>query len=591
VTPVFDAPSSPSGLAEYCVYEWAGAGVADPIALQGDLSGSIDITSWSEDTVVIASLGGSTDEATRPGSGTENLALIPALRASLREGFRDLGRGGLASPPPGTGVLENVEIAVIDSSPTDITGGIPLGRSAHGHVVGWSAHDLLCDGPLSTTCFGHVSTYLALPHVTAGEVDCVHGGGFGTRVELARQIFRAVETWKPQVGSRPRLVIPLALGWDPASGDPTDAASQAVHAALVHAACHGAFLAAAAGNDTGGKSPPGGLVYPAAWESEYAPTLEACATFEDVDSIDTLLAAPHYPILPAAGAKTPLILSIGGVDRADRPIALTRPRSLTQLVALAFQADAGDPSRPLPQPLTGTSIGVTVAGATAAAVWARNPTMTAADVMDTLVNTASPLAPIEDTLCAEAGCEPRRVSFCAAIAAACAAGPDTGLASSARCAAAPRCDEMSELAPSSLTPTLVKSLDAYFLTDMQPPTGQIVSQSPHDLVSSIGGGDGSVFPQPIDPGCSVCVFSRTRGLYVELDTRLLSPLAMTLTLFSAPTLSTARVSASTTFTLTSAGPRWTSGPMTTPTSVTSAMLSWISPSTLLSVSEQIAVTP
>jgi hypothetical protein len=584
--------SIPTELATYCVYEWTGSGDTDPLAPPSVVG--IDGSTWNEDTVVVASLSAPPDA---PGQALDNegkapfepahASPAPALRSWLRDGFRDVGRGGLDTLPVGIAPRENVEIAILDTSPTDTDGGIPLGASAHGHVIGWTARDLLCDAPMSIGCFTHVSTYLTLPYVTTKKVDCSQGGAFGTRVDLARQIFRAVETWKHGSSQRPHLVLPLALGWDPSFGKPGDTASLAVHDALVHASCQGVFLAAAAGNDAGGPSPATGALYPAAWESESAPTPAACQSFEgNAWSLKDPIFG--YPPLPPANVNAPLLLSIGGVDRDDQPIALTRPKSLTRLLALAFLADAGDPELPLPQPFTGTSIGVTVAGAAAAAAWAYNPAITAREVMNLLVDTASPLLNLAPALMASNTAAPGRISLCEAIARACSS---PGAIAGARCPPAPvACSDGSSHVDIPLPPPLAKSLDVYFAA-AAPRTGTAQSASFHELFPAPPPGEWT-HPQPIDPGCSVCTFNPRRGLYVELDGRVPLPTWMTLTLYFSPaatggTGSTARNEK--TYTFGTQGQYSMNVAIPVTGQVTGAMISWRG--TTGSIAEEIAVIP
>lgn len=596
VTRAFDLQSSvsfpisiPDELDWYCAYDWTGPGTGDPSVLQAALGGAVE--EWFEDSVVVASLsapGGAPgpapeeDVETRAPFASYHPTPIPALREWLREGFRDLGRGGLGTLPVGIDPRANVEIAVLDTSPTDPRGGIPLGTSAHGHLVGWTSRDLLCDDPLSVGCFAHISTYLALPYITSKHVDCDHGGAFGTRVDLARQIFLAVETWKHRVGPAPHLVIPLALGWDQRFEKPKDLATRAVHDALVHASCHGAFLAAAAGNDTGGPTPAEGAVYPAAWESEAAPGPADCKSFEGKAWSSKL-----DPVVPPSNVNVPLILSIGGVDREDRPIALTRPKSLTQLVALAFQAAAGDPSRPLPQPLTGTSIGVTVAGAAAAAVWAYDPTLTAREVMSVLTDTATPLAGPDLLLSAPGAGAPGRISLCDAIVKACS----SSLAPNPRCSLDPViCSDWTDHEDPLLPLAIEKSIEAHFagtagLVSVPPPPCQLPGPCPvlstHQLSPAPPPG-AWVHPQPIDPGCSVCMFRPSYGLYVELDGRVSLPSMLSLSLYSG------RSGVPTSYNFnTSPGQQSMSVAMTTSPTVTRAMISW--QTSTGSVAEEIAV--
>src|SRR5262249_6952230 len=140
------------------------------------------------------------------------------------------------------------------------------------------------DGPGGAQ-LAQVRTRLTLPYLDDTTVDSVNGGTFGGRGNVAHELLAAVASWKPNALNLPRLVIPLAVGWDGGVGAANESSSQAVHDALLHAACYGAFVAAAAGNDTGGPNPATGPLYPAAWESENAPGLNDCASLCDLPAI------------------------------------------------------------------------------------------------------------------------------------------------------------------------------------------------------------------------------------------------------------------------------------------------------------------
>src|SRR5262249_17987862 len=153
-----------------------------------------------------------------------------------------------------------------------------------------------------------------------------------------------------------------------------------------------------------------------AWESEPAPSLNTCLMLGELPVIPGY----QYEVLPPPGQvpPAPLVLAVGGLSYSDRPIAATRAASLTGLGALAYQSAAGDPMQALPKPHTGTSVGVTVAGAAAAGVWAYQPSRTAPAVIDLLRNTAQAIGPpVSPALCVGGLCAVQRLSLCDAVSA------------------------------------------------------------------------------------------------------------------------------------------------------------------------------
>jgi hypothetical protein len=556
------AGALPPVLAPYCLYEWPGKGAADPkavAALTGKLRGTV--RSLGEDCVVVA-----------PQTHPVNDVVRPWLRSEMR------GVAGGSEPLPlGTVPPATIEIAALDSSPTDIMGAIPLGNLEHGYVTGWLGHDLTSDG---VTSFGLVSTWLALPYLDAATVDRVHGGSFGTRGELAQRIVDAVTLWKTRTAVAPRLVMPLALGWDPAFGPPGSAPSRAVHDAILHAVCHGAFVAAAAGNDAGGPAPATGALLPAAWESEIGPTVADCEANEGVGSLSNLLPNYGYAVLSAATPPAPLVVSVAGVDYADRPIALTRPGSVTHFAALAFQGTSGAPgAATLPPPHTGTSIGVTVAGAAAASVWAYDPSLTAPEVLALIEATAAPISTFDPAQCVGGLCDVLRISVPDARDAACAA--TTGN---------PRCPAVA--APSTPPPVFtanptwptadITALTSYFSGAPVSPA-LVVPASPFELTAGAAT-PAWVHPQPLQPGCSVCTLVHTTGsLDVEISSTYPTSINnVTVTIPGTFCATSYRIATTMT-----PGQALRTG--ISPTSGTRATISWTLASTGAAVSEQMTV--
>ncbi len=359
-------------------------------------------------------------------------------------------------------------------------------------------------------CFGLISTHLALPYLDDRTVDFVNGG---SSVHAAGWRGSSSTPWRPgaRAAAAERLVIPLAIGWDSAFADPTDTASRAVHDALVHAACHGALVTAAAGNDTGGPSPGSGPLYPAAWESELAPDASTCPALEGVTKVADLIPGYAHDILPAAGGSgVPLVLSIAGVDYAGAPIAVTRPGSVTALAALAFQADSGDPASELPPPHTGTSIAAAVAGGAAASVWAYDPDLTAPEVIAALRATATPLSTFAPDQCA-GKCAASRLSVAAARAHACAGAKAVA---NPRCPAGPIApaepQEQPDLDPGD--PFRRRDLLCRCDRDHVDAGASLAVRARAQRARAVVGA-----PQPIVAGCSFCGYSeKDSAVYVHM---------------------------------------------------------------------------
>lgn len=308
-----------------------------------------------------------------------------------------------------------VRVAIVDSSedsgPLDVepmTGDFP-----HGRAVGMAVREMACpDGRDSATsaCIPEFKSYVALD--LANGSPAAGGTGYhGYLSTLAERIDDAVNDWLAS-GSGP-LIINLSLGWHAAYNvygtyglsRVRHSGAQAVLAALGRAACEGALIIAAVGNDTGGPDGRDGPMYPAAWASE-----------------STWSCAP-----------VPLLYAAGGVDGRDLDLATARMDARTELVAPAFHvavdntAAHPDPSPPLLPLMSGSSFGA--AGVTAAATitWGYRPSLTASEVIDAVYAASRSLATVEDPHIADVchgTCDAtRRVSICEtardAIAAAC----------------------------------------------------------------------------------------------------------------------------------------------------------------------------
>lgn len=430
----------PASMARLCTYTWAGCGAPDKAALPLD-----GLVAAADDPPVVQPLA----PADKAAAG-----IVTAARARLAHAADAL------APLPAAEGTTPVIVAFPDTSPAPPQGSGDIGLEAvsHGFDMAWITRFLACpNGPLRP-CLARVRTELALGRP----------GGRGARVDLASSIVRIVRDWKKRDGRAAPLVIPIAAGWEPlaeraipwqkgppaqdtvapgsdpdslpappapdgGSGAPLSPGARAVLAALHYAACHGALVIAAAGNDPGYKDPPGGPMLPAAWERLPAPSESACKAWFGEGAVAKVAA-------PKTG-YTPLVHGVGGVDDRDHPIAGTRAKSMPRLVAPAALA-AAYPEDPTDlgyarlcapgsdvtgafvcdrtTPRTGTSVAAAVTSAIAAVVWAHHPGWSGHDVMSAIHAGGMSLGEKPDVLLSTTGKETIvRVSLCGALAASC----------------------------------------------------------------------------------------------------------------------------------------------------------------------------
>lgn len=461
VAPLFPAEGGerlPASMARLCTYSWVGCASPDTAALPLD-----GLVFAAEDPPVVQPLAPAEQAAA---------GIVTAARARLARA------ADAPSPLPAAADATPVFIGVPDTSPAppknpwDIT----LEAASHGFDMAWIARFLSCpNGPLQP-CLGRVYTDLALGRP----------GGRGARSDLAASIVRIVRTWKKRDGRSAPLVIPIAAGWEPlaesalpwrkgpaapdtaapgsdpdslpapaaphgGSGAPLSPGGRAVLAALHYAACHGALIIAAAGNDPGYKEPPSGPMLPAAWETLPAPSESVCKAWFGADAT-AKLAAPKT-------AYAPLVHAVGGVDERDHPIAGTRAKGMPRLVApaalgAAYPEDPTDagyarlcaPGADITRafvcdrttPRTGTSVAAAVTSAVAAVVWAHHPAWSGHDVMSSLHAGGISLGERPDVMLTTTGKETIvRVSLCGALAASCKGSPRGTCAAKLTCSRPP----------------------------------------------------------------------------------------------------------------------------------------------------------
>ncbi len=361
-----------------------------------------------------------------------------------------------------------IRVAVVDSTPRGYDEGVAMdGRSDHGLNVGRIIRKIACPGDgAGVNCVGFVAHDLALPMVTPTVATPALGGFFGYQSQLAASIRTAVSDWRAHnagaagagEATHERLVINLSLGWEPVYGGAVPAAGpaglappvRAVYDALQHAACQGALVFAAAGNDPGGPTPAAGAMLPAAWEQRPAPTFAQCTALEGAGYAENP-SRPIYP-LPGVNAYRPLIYAAAGVNHNDYPLANARPGSSGRLVATAQLAATRYEVSPgvwdHTQAISGSSAAAAATSGAAAAVWGYRPELRPYEIAQRLYDSAVSLSPDfyrsarRASVCQSGfncgNLSVKRLDVCTALTAACAGAPSLCFAAAAAPTCAPR---------------------------------------------------------------------------------------------------------------------------------------------------------
>jgi len=454
---------APPGLLGYCAYSWEPPAGGEPNFLPakgtdylegfgGGLSqASNAVEAVSKDCLAVGVQ--DTDVTQWVGPIAETAYYAAVNRA------RPLPNGAAGGPAA-------IRVAVVDSTPRGYDEGLAMGgQSDHGLNVGRIVRTIACPGDGDgENCAGFVAHHLALPMITPTVAAPALGGFFGYQGQLAASLRAAVSDWKAhnaglaaanEESPHERLVINVSLGWEPVYGGAVPAAGpaglapsvRAVYDALQHAACNGALVFAAAGNDPGGPAPVGGAMYPAAWEQRPAPTFVQCAAFEGAGYAES----PSRPIFPLPGvnAYRPLIYGVAGVNHNDFPLANARPGSSGRLVATAqlaasrYEVSPGVWSHT--QAISGSSAAAAATSGAAAAVWGYRPELRPYEIAQRLYDSAVSLSPDFYGAARRAKiCQTgfncgtlhvKRLDVCAALTAACAGAPSLCFAA----AAAPAC--------------------------------------------------------------------------------------------------------------------------------------------------------
>jgi subtilisin family serine protease len=301
--------------------------------------------------------------------------------------------------------------------------------------------------------------------------------------DLGLAIRRAVDDWKPNAANE-RLIVNISAGWDPVWGGAADAVKGATGLAnagvtgtpelvlesLAYASCSGALVFAAAGNRTAPyrSSVPETAIYPAAWATLPAPTIQEC------EALGVSGAKPE------AGA--PLLHAVGGLDFWGGRLMTSRPGASPMLATLGLNVVRQDPyGAPHHAPtLTGTSMSTAAVSGVAAYLWMQNPNLQSAQLAAQLYRSGQPTAHAANVCFGPTPCsEVRNVVLCGA----------QGDAAPIGCNPTPPAIEVPASAALELEEPIALELEA--AEELLPGTGE----------------QPWVYPQPPDdPSCGVCQF-------------------------------------------------------------------------------------
>jgi hypothetical protein len=302
-------------------------------------------------------------------------------------------------------------VAVIDTAGFGEAGTAHLGsdpRMHHGLAMGEFIVDARCPngeaGCRDKRYFAQAFPYSATsPQVLPG------GGPLGSIGSLAHAIGEALVRWQQsgKLKGSP-LVLNMSVAWDPRYGsDVTPAGSeadhwkrlvtpseqvpatvQAVHAALVYAACLDTLSFAAAGNNAGAPCEQQGAMAPALWERYPSPDAAACKQiFEQV--MPRRAGSPGFPTGTAS-----LVYAAGGVTAGGTSIPIARPGSTPARVLMAFAGVAGAGAEQT-DVWTGTSVATALASGLAGQLWSHQRSLSPAQVVAVIDSSGTVALPQE----------------------------------------------------------------------------------------------------------------------------------------------------------------------------------------------------
>lgn len=249
----------------------------------------------------------------------------------------------------------------------------------------------------------------AFPYSATSAVPLPNGGPLGSIGSLAHAIGEALVRWQQSAKLKGSpLVLNMSVAWDPRFGsevtapgseaehwkrlitpsDQVPATVQAVHAALVYAACLDALSFAASGNNVGAPCEQQGAMVPALWERYPAPDALACKQIFG-QTMPRRAGEPSYP----AGVPS-LVYAAGAVIASGEPIPITRPGSTPKRVLMGFAGVAGAGARQT-DVWTGTSVATALASGIAGQIWSHQSTLTPAQVA-AVIDSSGTMGPAQE---------------------------------------------------------------------------------------------------------------------------------------------------------------------------------------------------
>jgi hypothetical protein len=416
-TPDVDALTLPvpSDLRRFCMYEYfngkPGAEEFTALFTAIDLSPHMSLDSVASDC---------------RGEFTQGDLNDPSLAFELHDAFRsnidwidaaELGATQVKRTPIDMTVVDTVSQAAVEFNVAP--------ENEHGLQMGALIADIACPDA-APNCVEQLRYTLAMPrHDWASVPDWVTGGWHGTQGDVALALYLAVASWQERriadpLGSSPRLVLNLSLGWQRLTEDANDlerGPAKSLLSALQYASCQGVLVFVAAGNnpDEGCPEQHMGPLAPAMFEQMAAPTKAECATlgFAPADDI-------QYPVFGSGSDYTPLVHAVGGVDENDRPLINGRLKGRPRLAALGSNglvATAGGST----EPLTGSSVATAVTTGAAALLWSYLPRSRPDEIVELLYGSGLGLGELADFAKLGSGdWEIHRLSVCSALEKACA---------------------------------------------------------------------------------------------------------------------------------------------------------------------------
>lgn len=423
-TPMFETGSPevaaltepvPTELQRYCLYEYVGQ---EPLLDDGqyadilqaiDEEPNIELGTVAADCMGFYAQGDLNDPSVTSALIQSFMINIDALTDA------DLESTEIYQSPVALAVLDSVSQSAIDQHLTP--------HNQHGIYMSSLIREIACPTG-NGSCSDRIYNLLAMPRADYQYPDWTIGEDYASKVDLAIQIYAAVQRWREdKLSGDPnapdRLILNISLGYDRVNAGIDDFSrgpQASLKAALDFAACHGALVFAAAGNLRDENCPDNevGPLAPAAFEELPAPSLSECATLGFVPDWDQ-----DFPVFADPLDPRPLVYAVAGVHADDSFLVNGRLGSRPQLAALGANGLGENAALSL----TGSSVSTAVASATAMLLWMYDPTLAPHDVYRHMYESGYLTGDMADIGLNGGGEAIRRLSVCAALDSLCAGLP------------------------------------------------------------------------------------------------------------------------------------------------------------------------